>query len=364
MSSSIIGTWPKLAKRLAILCALAVSIAAQPRPQPPPPQGAVGEEEGPVVKNVGLSQVRFPVICATNRKWVNNAYSTLDRATAEEPEFVLKYCTLDKSTHRLGDRSDAVFDKVLGKQPELDALLAPAPPGQVKRYLVYVHGFTSNFDQSFASLAQLAFDINRHSAPVLFSWPSGGNVAADYVAAKGNTRESGYKLAKTLEILQNRANAPIEVDLVCHSLGSEVVMDGLQELDTSRFQALQGKIRFKNIVFIAPDIAELDFKRDTQWPVFGSTRTTLYTNAKDIILATPSAAVNYLERVGLKTDFFDPRVQNVDVTPLYLLPSADAHTSVLNQPMGLMDLYLLLKYDLGASERNLYYLKNHWQIRR
>lgn len=141
-------------------------------------------------------------------------------------------------------------------------------------------------------------------------------------------------------------------------------MDGLKELDTSRFDGLRGKVRFKNIVFIAPDISEADFRSNTQWPGFGSTRTTLYTNAKDIILATPSTLINYLERVGLKTEFFDPRVQNIDVTPLYQSPSADAHTSVLNQPMGLMDLYLLLKYDLGASERNLYYLKNHWQIRK
>jgi len=339
---------------------------AQPSAFPPLPKGAVGETSDDVVRNVDSTRIRFPIICATNRKWTSSGYSALDRdTTSDEPAFVIRYAILDRSTHRLGQRNDVIFDSVKGTQADLHKLLGPAPDGNPKRYLVFVHGFTSNFEQSFQAASQMTFDINRHYAPILFSWPSGTNMFTDYSAARDNTRDAGYKLAKTLEILQARSGKAIEVDLVAHSLGSEVVMDGLKELDTTPFEAIRTKILFRNIVFIAPDVSEQDFKRNVQWPVFGQSRTTLYTNAKDPVLAIPSAAVNYNERVGLKVQFSDLRVENIDVTPLYpKVPSADGHTSILNQPVGLMDLFMLLKHDQKASYRNLYHTGKGWQIRK
>lgn len=362
-----VSDWSLLLVTGSLLMGLSAPYAtAQPASIVPLPRGAVGETSDDVVRNVDSTKVRFPVICATNRKWTGSGYSALDRDTAsDEPGFVLRYCVMNKATHKLGQRDDVTFDSVKATQADLDKLLGPTPDGASKRYLVFVHGFTSNFEQSFQAVSQLTFDINRHYAPVLFSWPSGSNVMTDYSAARDNTRDAGYKLAKTLEVLQARAGKAIEIDLVAHSLGSEVVMDGLKELDTTPFESIRPKILFRNIVFIAPDVSEEDFKRNVQRPVFGQTRTTLYTNAKDPVLAIPAAAVNYNERVGLKVQFSDLRVENIDVTPLYpQVPSAAGHTSILNQPVGLMDLFMMLKHDLRASQRNLIYTGKVWQLRK
>ncbi len=354
----------KFAKIALLSCLLFAPVHAQPQSSVPPPFGAVGEENGPVVSNVGQTQVRFPVIVSTNRRWTGTAYSHLERdPVATLPEITVRHCLMDKAIHRLGQRDDVQVEASLAPKPEVEALLAPAPAGQTKRYLVYVHGFTSTYEQSLASMAQIAFDINRHAAPVLFSWPSGADRNLDYPAARDNSRQSGYMLAKTLEFLQNQAGATIEVDLLAHSLGSETALEALEELDKTAFEPVRNKIRFKNIVFVAPDVAELDFRANLDWPVFGSTRTTLYTNSKDPILAVPSEAINFNSRVGIKTRFFHPRIQNIDVTPLFPIQSTNGHTSVLFHPLGLVDLFSLLKYDLGASQRNLYWYSTFWQMR-
>lgn len=327
------------------------------------PQIPVGQADTKgIVQSLGLSKIKFPVICATNRKWHESGYASLDSDTADLPTFVLKYCSVDMATHQLGRRSDFVLDSQFGPHTDLEKLLGE--PFGPKRYLVFVHGFNCPFDDSVTAVSHLCFDINRHSLPVLFTWPSGGGqVGTDYVAARDNTREAGDRLAKALAFLQARAGSLIEVDLVSHSLGGEVAIEALRNLDSSRYEDVRSKIVFKNIVFVAPDVSEKDFRRCLELPVFGSTRTTLYTCSHDAVLALPSAAINYNERVGLKTGFLDPRVENVDVSRFFSGASVAAHTSVLIQPMGLMDLFLLLKHDLPAEQRNLYWSRAIYQLR-
>ena len=49
-----------------------------------------------------------------------------------------------------------------------------------RRVLIFVHGFNTRFEEAVYRFAQIVHDARVDVAPVLFTWPSGGNVT-DYV---------------------------------------------------------------------------------------------------------------------------------------------------------------------------------------
>ena len=44
-----------------------------------------------------------------------------------------------------------------------------------RRVLVFVHGFNTRFEEAVYRFAQIVHDARVQVAPVLFTWPSGGN---------------------------------------------------------------------------------------------------------------------------------------------------------------------------------------------
>ncbi len=58
-----------------------------------------------------------------------------------------------------------------------NARVASTPGHKV---LIFVHGYNTRFEEAVYRFAQIVHDANVNVAPILFTWPSGGNVA-DYV---------------------------------------------------------------------------------------------------------------------------------------------------------------------------------------
>jgi esterase/lipase superfamily enzyme len=71
----------------------------------------------------------------------------------------------------------------------LDAADFAASLGQDSKdqTFIYVHGFSTSFEQGAKEAAQIAYDLQLPGRPVLYSWPSQGNISL-----------SGYKTDQTM----------------------------------------------------------------------------------------------------------------------------------------------------------------------
>lgn len=121
--------------------------------------------------------------------------------------------------------------------------------GEHARLLVFVHGFNTRFEASVYRFAQLVADSQADAAPLLFTWPSRGNLF-DYEY----DRDSAIYSRDALEdALTKAADAPQvkEMTVVAHSMGTYLTMEALRQLAIRR-GGLPAKIN--NVVLASPDI--------------------------------------------------------------------------------------------------------------
>ena len=156
--------------------------------------------------------------------------------------------------------SFAVVDQAV--MSEADFRKAVAPQGDIKRkkhkVFVFVHGFNSNFQESLFRLAQLQADLKIDEIPILFSWPSQGQVAA-YEMDKQSAHYSRDYLMALLTMLSSSPEVS-DITVVAHSMGGMLTMEALREL------RLEGKdrviARLGRVVLAAPDINAETFRAE------------------------------------------------------------------------------------------------------
>src|SRR6478609_8421624 len=74
-----------------------------------------------------------------------------------------------------------------------------------RRVLIFVHGFNTRFEEAVYRFAQIVYDARVNVAPVLFTWPSGGNVT-DYVYDRDSAMYSRDALETVLQALVKDPN--------------------------------------------------------------------------------------------------------------------------------------------------------------
>ena len=94
-----------------------------------------------------------------------------------------------------------------------------------RNILVFVHGFNTSFEDAAVRAAQIAADLNFDGTIVLFSWPSAASVTS-YVRDQQAARNAGFHLLRLLRGTLFAAQ-PDHVELLAHSMGSEVVAKAL-----------------------------------------------------------------------------------------------------------------------------------------
>jgi len=129
-----------------------------------------------------------------------------------------------------------------------------AAPG--RRVLVFVHGFNTRFEEAVYRFAQIVYDSNVKVAPVLFTWPSGGNVT-DYVYDRDSALFSRDGLEKLLQFLADDPNVG-SVSVLAHSMGNYVAVEALRQM-AIRDRGLPTKIR--DVMLASPDIDVDVFRR-------------------------------------------------------------------------------------------------------
>lgn len=131
------------------------------------------------------------------------------------------------------------------------------------RVLVFIHGFNNRFDDAVFRFAQIAHDSGGDFVPVLFTWPSRGNVLA-----YGYDRESASYSRDGLErLLTFLAKSPKvgEISILAHSMGNWVAMETLRQMAIRNGHVFP---KIKNVMLAAPDV-DVDIFR-TQLEDLGS----------------------------------------------------------------------------------------------
>ena len=125
-----------------------------------------------------------------------------------------------------------------------------------RRVLIFVHGFNTRFEEAVYRFAQIVHDARVDVAPVLFTWPSGGNVT-DYVYDRDSAVYSRDALEAVLQALV-KDPAVDSISILAHSMGNYLAIESLRQMSI-RDRGLSPKIR--DVMMASPDIDIDVFRR-------------------------------------------------------------------------------------------------------
>jgi esterase/lipase superfamily enzyme len=156
--------------------------------------------------------------------------------------------------------SFAIVNQAVMSDADFRNAVAPSVRRKKHKVFVFVHGFNNNFQESLFRLAQLQADAKIDGIPVLFSWPSQGQVIA-YEADKEAAISSRDQLMALLTMLTS-SPAVGDILVMAHSMGAMLTTDALRQL------RIEGKsqviARLGRVVLAAPDIDARTFRAQVQ----------------------------------------------------------------------------------------------------
>ncbi|MCG6157363.1 alpha/beta hydrolase [Rubinisphaera margarita] len=148
----------------------------------------------------------------------------------------------------------------------------------LREAFVFIHGYNVTFAQASYRAAQMAHDLRFSGPPILYSWPSRGELSgyvADLSAADGSTQH----LKTFLERVARDSGAD-RIHLIAHSMGNRVTTEVLSKLaDEGAWNRIP---RFNQIILAAPDVDASTFKQEIAPRIVqGGERVTIYASAHD-----------------------------------------------------------------------------------
>ncbi len=139
----------------------------------------------------------------------------------------------------------------LDKRAFSAAVSTAAKQSGKSKVLVFVHGFNNRFDDAVYRFAQIVHDAKAEGIPVLFTWPSRGELRLNaYAYDRESANYSRDALEQLLDTLAANPHVK-EVNILAHSMGNWVTLEAL------RGKAIGGgKIggKIKNVLLVAPDV--------------------------------------------------------------------------------------------------------------
>jgi len=162
-----------------------------------------------------------------------------------------------------------------------------------RQAIIFVHGFNTTYAEAVFFFAQVVHDSGTDAAPILFTWPSRGNVF-DYPYDK----ESSLYSRRALEdlILQAARSPDVsDITILAHSMGAWLTAEALRGV-AMRDKAIPSKVR--NVILASPDIDVDVFRR--QLLEMGASRPhfTIFTSTQDKALGISRLLAGDVERVG------------------------------------------------------------------
>ena len=220
----------------------------------------------------------------------------------------------------------------IDKQRFAASVTAAAKQSSGGKVLVFVHGFNNRFDDAVYRLAQIVHDSKVPVVPVLFTWPSRGEVR---LRAYTYDRESANYSRDALESLLNTlegCSSVTEVTLLAHSMGNWIALEALRSRSIRNAAAGTRRDKLRNAMLVAPDV-DVDVFR-TQLQRMGNARPqiSLFISQDDDALALSKMIWGDVPRIGdinpnqepYRTELERDRITVYDLTKL-AAPGDDAH---------------------------------------
>jgi esterase/lipase superfamily enzyme len=178
---------------------------------------------------------------------------------------------------------------------------------------VFIHGYNTTFQDAAFRTALLARDMEFGGVPILFSWPSWGELE-DYPA---DEEAAGYSRDLFEEFLRKvaRDSHAQRLYVIAHSMGNRMLTETLKTMLPATWPE---KAQLKEVVLAAPDVDRQQFADHVLNNILGKgPRVTLYASSKDIALATSKALHKYA-RAGQGGDelVIHKGLFSIDATPL------------------------------------------------
>jgi esterase/lipase superfamily enzyme len=291
--------------------------------------------EGPGLElaSAGTTYVTVPVWYATDRKhlpWEPPRRRFGADMSIVDDRTVMNYGTVDVSipkTHEIGRlespkwyrlefRSNLERHIVVQGVTELDEqawmrsirnrVAGPDDSGDIattdtsRDILIFIHGYHTTWAESARRAAQFAYDLHFDGLPMLYSWPSRGDLLS-YTADESASAWSAPHFTAVLKRVLAESGAR-RVHLVAHSMGNRVSTEALKVL---ALEKPDYPTPVREVVFAAPDIDRHTFQEfvtafnaavaDFEAPRMP--RLTLYTCGVDSALDL-SRRVHRLNRAG------------------------------------------------------------------
>jgi esterase/lipase superfamily enzyme len=117
------------------------------------------------------------------------------------------------------------------------------------RTVIFVHGYNSRFEDAVFRFAQIMHDSSAPGMPILFTWPSRGELLAyAYDRESANYSRDGLE-----EGLRRLAADPrvTEISILAHSMGNWVTMEALR---TMALRSGRVHPKIANVMLAAPDV--------------------------------------------------------------------------------------------------------------
>jgi esterase/lipase superfamily enzyme len=182
--------------------------------------------------------------------------------------------------------------------------------------LVFVHGFNNGFDDAVFRFAQIVHDSGTTAVPILFTWPSAGQLLS-YGYDRDSATYSRDALEKMLDYLVKDPSVT-EVSVLAHSMGNWLTLETLRQ-QAIRSGGIPKKI--KNVMLASADV-DIDVF-ETQVAAMGKNRPafTVFVAADDRALEASRILWQSKERLGEINPNVEPyksyvESHNIDVVNL------------------------------------------------
>ena len=339
------------------------------QPEPKPGQGAESPQPAPVVRGIGEPWDVVPVFYGTDRgrepRAAGTGYGTerarrleLGRALVTVPKahqlpnierpwvYRLPFTQIVLHSEPEDPRSHFTLKDVrpLSREEFLKLIQERLEASSIYKdhALVFVHGFNTSFEYALYRTAQIAYDIKFDGAPLLYSWPSMGNMTLqDYSHDRESSGQAEPYMREFLELVARETGAK-SVSIIAHSMGNQLLLPALRDLK----RMAPSDITISQVILAAPDVDRDAFENIAHELAGVSRGVTMLAASNDLALDISRRFWGGVPRAGdvpaggpIVTDGID----TIDITAVSTKVFALNHSGYADTNALLSDIQLLIQ---------------------
>lgn len=192
------------------------------------------------------------------------------------------------------------------------------------KVMVFVHGFNNRFDDAVYRFAQIVHDSKAPVIPVLFTWPSRGEIRLrSYTYDRESATYSRDALEDLLSMLASYSGVK-EISVLAHSMGNWVTLEALRGRSMRISQATTKTDKLKYAMLVAPDVDVDVFRSQIQRMGAARPRIALFVSQDDKALDLSKIIWGGVPRLGeinptlepYRSEFERDRIMVFDLTKL------------------------------------------------